>query len=90
MFFAYMHRFNVSSGADFASGLHSLKRATRRDGSHLGDMIPLDCIHSPTHIIPQFGKEANSHLTVHNSYKLCTDFWLNKYWNKQAYYSLTL
>ncbi|KAG6381471.1 hypothetical protein JVT61DRAFT_44 [Boletus reticuloceps] len=68
--------------------MHTLKHATRRDGSRIGEVISLTQICLPTHIIPCFGKAANPHLHSHNSYELLTDFWLNKYWNKQFFYSL--
>lgn len=60
----------------------------RRDGSRIGDVIPLTHICSPTHLIPIFGKAANTPLNSYTSYELSTDFWLNKYWNKQFFYSL--
>jgi hypothetical protein len=88
-FFAYVQHFNLASETDPTSGLHSLKRATRRDGSRIGDVVPVAHICSPAQIIPHFSKAANSHLNCHTSNEHSTDFWLNKYWNKQFYYSLT-
>ena len=61
----------------------------RRDGSRVGDVIPLVHLCSPVQIIPRFGKAANLQLNSHTAYELSTDFWLNKYWNKQLFYSLT-
>lgn len=44
-FLAYVQHFNIilAGGAspDLASGMYTLKRATRSDGSRLGDVIPL-------------------------------------------------
>lgn len=75
---------------DPASGMHGLKRASRRDGSRIGDVIPVSQIRSPTHIILCFGKVANSCLNSDMSYELSTNFWLNKYWTKQFFYLLTV
>ena len=78
--------FNTTDGA---VGMHILRRVVR-DGIQVGDIIPLDHIHSPAHLIPRFGKEANPHLTCHMSYDLSNKFWLNKYWNKEIFYALSL
>ena len=86
-FLAYVQRFNVTP-PDATSGLHGLKRALRSNGTPIGDVIPLAHIRSPAHTIPRFGKAANPQLTSHTSYELSSEFWLNKYWNKQFYYSL--
>jgi len=86
-FLAYVQRFNVTP-PDTASSLHGLKRAVRTNGTHIGDIIPLTHICSPTHVIPRFGRAANSRLNSHTSYELLSEFWLNKYWNKQFYYCL--
>jgi len=86
-FLAYVQRFNVTP-PDAASGLHGLKRAVRTNGTRIGDIIPLTHIRSPAHVIPRFGRAANSRLNSHTSYELSSEFWLNKYWNKQFYYCL--
>lgn len=88
-FFVYVQRFNASPTPDLVCGLHTLKRVTRRDGSRVGDVIPLIHLRSPVQIIPRFGKVANAQLNSHTAYELSTDFWLNSYWNKEFYYSLT-
>jgi hypothetical protein len=88
-FFAYIQHFNLASEMDSTSGLHSLKRATRRDGSHIGDVVPVAHICSLAQIIPRVSKVANSHLNCYTSNEHSINFRLNKYWNKQFYYSLT-
>ena len=70
--------------------MHVLKRAIRNNGTRAGEVIPLRYIRSPAHVIPRFGKEANSRLTAHTSYELSNEFWLNKYWNKEFFYALSL
>ena len=87
IFLAYVQHFNATP-PDAASGLHGLKRAVRANGTPIGDVIPLAHIRSPAHTIPHFGRAANPRLTSHTSYELSSEFWLNRYWNKQFYYSL--
>ena len=94
-FLTYVQRFHVTPPAGHATdaatiGLHVLKRATRNTGERIGDVLPLTHIRSPVHLIPCFGKAANSRLTTHTSYELCSEFWLNHYWNIQIYYCLSL
>ncbi|KAI6014893.1 hypothetical protein BKA83DRAFT_4061372, partial [Pisolithus microcarpus] len=95
-FLAYIQCFNAtfpsssSYTTDAAAGMHVLKRTIRSDGARVGKVIPLHHIRSPAHVIPRFGKEANLHLTHHNCYELSNDFWLNKYWNKEFFYALSL
>ncbi|KAF8546733.1 hypothetical protein OG21DRAFT_1490879 [Imleria badia] len=93
-FLAYVQYFNTTPPPSFnttdgAAGMHILRRVVR-DGIRVGDIIPLDHIHSPAHLIPCFGKEANPRLTCHTSYDLSNEFWLNKYWNKEIFYALSL
>jgi len=95
-FLTYVQCFNTISppplcdSTDGAAGMHILKRAIRRDGGRVGYVIPLHHICSPAHLIPRFGREANPRLTRHTSYELSNEFWLNKYWNKQFFYTLSL
>ncbi|KAN0074461.1 hypothetical protein V8E55_011873 [Tylopilus felleus] len=87
-FAAYVHHFNVGN-VSAVTGMHILKQAVRTNGEHIGEVIPLTFICSPAHLIPNFGAEAHSHLTKLSSYELSTEFWLNKYWSKESYYTLS-
>lgn len=94
-FLAYVHRFNVvpqqamPSHVHPGTGMHLLRCAVRSDGSRVGDVIPITQLHSPAHLIPNFGKEAHPHLTQANSYDVLSEFWLNKYWSKEFYFALS-
>jgi len=93
--FAYIEQFSAtaplsSNTTNAAAGMHVLKRAIKSNGSRVAEVIPLRHIHSLTHVIPHFGKEANPWLTHHTSYELSNEFWLNKYWNKEFFYALSL
>ena len=95
IFLAYVQRLKAtippsSNTVDSAVGMHLLKRAIWNNSAHVGEVIPLRYIRSPAHVIPRFGKEANSWLTIHTSYELSNEFWLNKYWNKEFFYALSL
>ena len=89
IFLVYVQCLNVTA-PDTASGLYGLKCAVRTNGMHIRDIIPLAHIRSPTHVIPHFGRAANAHLNSKTSQELSSEFWLNKYWNKQFYYCLCL
>lgn len=95
-FLTYVQPFHITppptghSTDSAAAGLHVLKRATRSNGELVGDVLPLSYIRSPVHLVPRFGKTANARLTRSTSYEFSTEFWLNRYWNKQIYYCLSL
>ena len=95
-FLAYVQRFNATSpppscdSTDGAAGMHILKCVIRRNGSRVGYIIPLHHIRLPAHLIPCFGREVNPRLTRHTCNELSNKFWLNKYWNKQCFYALSL
>jgi len=92
-FFAYVHHFIVpqsnSTNINSATGMYMLKRAVRGSGECIGEVIPLICIHSLAHLIPNFDCEAHSRLTNLSSYELSSEFWLNKYWSKEFYHALS-
>ena len=95
-FLTYVQHFHVtppSAGHTTdaaATGLHVLKRAVRNNRERIGDVLPLAHIRSPVHLIPRFGKRANPRLSTHTSHEFSSEFWLNRYWNKQIYYCLSL
>lgn len=96
-FVAYVQRFDIipqqgnirtSTRPDASSGLYTLKRSFRTDGSRLGDVIPLAHIRSPIQLVPRFGDKADSRLTMQTSLEFSTEFWLNKYETKEIFWSL--
>lgn len=100
-FLAYIRRYDIIPQRDPANhprqgvfpdpntGLFLLKRATRSDGELVGDIIPLDQLRSLVDLEPRFGEKANSQLTNANSLSFATEFWLNKYFNKELFYTLS-
>jgi hypothetical protein len=74
--------------ADPVTGMHIVKRALRVDGSRIGDIVPLSRLRVPVELIPRFGKTADSRLTAQNSLEYTSEFYLNKYSDKQIFYSV--
>ncbi|KAI6022353.1 hypothetical protein PISMIDRAFT_114536, partial [Pisolithus microcarpus 441] len=91
----YVQSFNIVSqhgnmnNLNAGTGTHLVRHAVWSNGSRISDMIPVTQIHSPAHLIPHFGKEAHPWLTSKSCYELSSDFWLNKYWSKEFYYTLS-
>ena len=48
---------------DPVTSMYLLKRATRADGSRMGDIIPLGQLRSAIELTPSFGKKADRRLT---------------------------
>ncbi|KAN0079958.1 hypothetical protein V8E55_009524 [Tylopilus felleus] len=81
----YIHRFN-SSQYDPIMSMHILQRAKRMNGEHFGSVIPLNQLHSTAGLI--FSSVANRRLSSTNSCTLSDDFLLNKYWDKEMFFTL--
>ena len=78
---------------DPASGMYALKQAKRKNqGSYtlLGDIVPLDQVRTLVELIPRFGAQADRRLTRMNTFTYCSEFWLDKYFTKEAFYAFTL
>ena len=100
-FLAYVRRYDIIPQRDPANhtrqgtfphpdtGLFLLKRAIRANGEKAGDIIPLNQLRSLVDIAPRFGEKANSQLTNTNSLTFASEFWLNKYFDKESFYSLS-
>ncbi|KIJ18221.1 hypothetical protein PAXINDRAFT_154099 [Paxillus involutus ATCC 200175] len=93
-FTVYIQHFNVVPQSNPANvspvtGKHMLKWAVWENGQQIGKIVSLTFIHSPAHLIPNFGPEAHLCLTKLSSYELSSEFWLNKYWSKEFYYTLS-
>ena len=71
------------------TGLFLLKRAKRANGEEAGDIIPLDQLRSFADITPRFGEKADPRFTNSSSLTYATEFWLNKYFDKQLFYTLS-
>ena len=73
---------------DSTSGLFVLKWATWSGNEWLGDIIPLTQLQAATQIAPHFGPKADPRLTSHTSIEYGSEFWLNKYEDKELFWAL--
>ena len=100
-FLAYVRRYDIVHQRDPANptrqgifpdpntGLYLLKRATCSNNEVAGDIIPLNQLRSLVDVAPRFGKKANPQLTNSNSLSFASEFWLNKYFDKELFYALS-
>jgi hypothetical protein len=100
-FLAYVRRYDILPQRDPANhtrqgifpdpntGLFLLKRATRSNSEMAGDIIPLNQLRSLVDVAPRFGKKANPRLTNSDSLSFASEFWLNKYFDKELFYALS-
>ncbi len=87
-FLAYVRHFDSLSQPDATTGLYLLKRARRSNGGLMGDIVPLDQIRALVDITPRFELRADLQLTKGSSSALSSEFWLNKYFDKELFYAL--
>ena len=73
-----------------ASSMFMLKHAWCHDESLIGDIIPLIQLWSLIELTPIFGGKADSQLTKESSLEYSTHFWLDKYFDKEFFYAVTL
>ncbi|KAF8817000.1 hypothetical protein BYT27DRAFT_7325734 [Phlegmacium glaucopus] len=71
------------------SSLYILKQGKRANHELIGDILPLQQVRASVDLTPCFGNVANHHLTKYNSFSYCSEFWLNKYFNKELYLALS-
>lgn len=97
IFLAYVERFDVvpqgtaaarTAQPDPASGLYVVKRAVRPDKTRRGSIIPLSRLRAPVQLAAKFGAAADSRLTKQTVLEYSTEFWLNKYADKETFWAL--
>jgi hypothetical protein len=71
-----------------ASSLYVLKRAKRANGNVVGDIVPLSQLRALVELTPRYGNEADKRLTANNSMHFTSEFWLDKYFDKELFYVL--
>jgi hypothetical protein len=93
-FLAYVYRFDIipqgGSDREPSTQLHVLKRAKRSNGTRVGDVIPVTQLRAPVNLVPRFGASADNRLTPYNSMEHASEFWLNKYWDKNTFFPLSM
>lgn len=86
-FIAYVQYFDII--AKDITQLPILKHAKQAFCEWLGDAIPLSQVWAFAHLISRFGPTADTRLTAYNSVEHLTEFYLNKYFNKNTYFVLS-
>ncbi|KAG1878544.1 hypothetical protein C8R48DRAFT_745211 [Suillus tomentosus] len=89
-FLTYVQRFTSNSKCEPAMQLHLLKRAKWSNGIRIGDVIPVTQLRAPVNVVPRFGASADPRLTQYNSMEHASEFWLNKYWDKNLFFPLSM
>jgi hypothetical protein len=67
-----------------------LKRSRRVDGFAMGDIVPLSQCRVPAEVVPRFFEKADPRLKADNSMELSSEFWLDKYFDKNFFFPLHL
>ncbi|KAG1812038.1 hypothetical protein EV424DRAFT_1473622 [Suillus variegatus] len=88
-FLTYVKRFDIGD-REPAMRLHLLKRAKRSNGTWIGDIIPVTQFRVPVNVVPCFGASADNRLTPYNSTEHSSEFWLNRYWDKNTFFPLSM
>ncbi|KAJ4496908.1 hypothetical protein C8R41DRAFT_708635, partial [Lentinula lateritia] len=73
---------------DYSSGCFILKRARRADGTPFGDIIPVSQFRSLVDICPRYRSTPHTSLTRSSSQYHSDEFFLNKYFNKELFFTL--
>ncbi|KAG1889113.1 uncharacterized protein F5891DRAFT_987430 [Suillus fuscotomentosus] len=93
-FLTYVYRFDFipqgRSDCELSTQLHILKRAMCSNDTRVGDIVPVMQLRAPVNLIPCFGASADHCLTPHNSMEHSSEFWLNKYWDKNTFLPLSM
>ncbi|KAG2059350.1 hypothetical protein BDR06DRAFT_979926 [Suillus hirtellus] len=86
-YLCYVGHLNIGP-CDPATGMHVLKRAKHADGTPSCSIIPLHQLHAFISIIPCLGDAADVQLTSATSTHYFQEFFLNKYFDEDFYYTL--
>jgi hypothetical protein len=71
-----------------STGMYLLKRAHQTDGSIIGDVVPLVQLRALVDLVPHFGKGASRQLAKETVLAYSSEFWLNKYFEKELFFAL--
>ncbi|KAH9037732.1 hypothetical protein EDB84DRAFT_1437390 [Lactarius hengduanensis] len=71
-----------------STGMYLLKRARQNGGAIMGDIVPLAQLRALVNLVPRFGEEADKRLTKETALEYSSEFWLNKYFDKELFYAL--
>ncbi|KAG2087116.1 uncharacterized protein F5147DRAFT_748558 [Suillus discolor] len=86
-FLVYVHHFDIVSQSSGADDREPMKRS---NGTWVGDVIPVTQLRAPVNLVPCFSASADNRLTPYNSMEHASQFWLNRYWDKNVYFPLSM
>ena len=72
-----------------SAGMHIVRRARRTNKDPMGDIIPLNQLRALVELTPRFGKQADRRFEKTNSLEYGTEYWLNKYFDKDLFFALS-
>ena len=74
---------------DPLTGMYVVRRATRQNGTRIGDIMPMNRLLMPLDLVPRLGAVADPRLSCMNSFEYSSNFSLNIFFDKESYYCLT-
>ncbi|KAG1842819.1 hypothetical protein C8R48DRAFT_619290 [Suillus tomentosus] len=89
-FLTYVHRFDIIGVREPTTQMYVLKRAKRSNGTCMGDVVPISQVRAPVNLVPRFGAAADNRLTAYNSVEHASELWLNRFWDKNSYFPLSM
>src|ERR1700674_3372331 len=100
LFLVYAQRFNIVSqlpptgqgqssqkgtNPGPSTGKHLLKCARRTGRYNMRDIVPLARLRTLVDLVPRFGKQAKRELAKETGLEYSSEFWLNKYFEKELF-----
>ncbi|KAI0244974.1 hypothetical protein BJV78DRAFT_1142961, partial [Lactifluus subvellereus] len=74
----------------FASSMFVLQQVRHPNQNIAVEIIPLKQVRALVELVPVFGEAADRRLTKETSLEYSRQFWLDKYFDKELYYALTV
>ncbi|KXN84447.1 hypothetical protein AN958_12599, partial [Leucoagaricus sp. SymC.cos] len=71
------------------TGLHLLKKTRRTNRELFGDILPLGQIRDLVDLVLKMGAQTNRRFTKENALQFAEEVWLNKFFDKEHFFSLS-
>ncbi|KAG1838044.1 hypothetical protein DFJ58DRAFT_734059 [Suillus subalutaceus] len=95
-FLVYVHRLTLFPKAPVPMIVSQVRSSTCSNERsvqmvlRVGDIVPVTQLRALVNLVPRFGASADNRLTPYNSMEHASQFWLNKYWDKNSYFPLSM
>lgn len=86
-YLAYVEYLDVVTLND-STGIYIFRHVRQVNNDWIGNIIPITQIVAPVHLIPHFGPKADPQLMMQSGINHATEFYLNKFWNKELFFAL--